>query len=354
MVDVKNIGTLFIFFLLAICWSCSVDASDSFGNDSVPSSSSISNDTIEYIKPPELSCKEILALREYDQDNKPFWDYYYDIRYYVFLDNKILGFNKHNTVYYIDYGKDSVWTKTTNLFGDSSGVVTDHEPNLIDSILIVTRKLAENYQVCRTVEFFDNWVCTSFGTDEINVINDGMYFYLETKDQLKYSSDGISWIPLDVSIKHLKNGFMKDSTHFIFSSWGNLYWSNNLVHWDSTSIPIEQSGRKVVYGNGVFVYAGPWGELLYSTDLKKWSPASKGGGSPWLEDLIFANGFFIAVGTASSMGNTKIVLTSYNGKDFKSQTYCGETDRCTSISYDGHEKFYIRNDSGMEIYQLVK
>ena len=54
------------------------------------------------------------------------------------------------------------------------------------------------------------------------------------------------------------------------------------------------------------------------------------------------------------MGNTKIVLTSYNGKDFKSQTYCGETDRCTSISYDGHEKFYIRNDSGMEMYQLVK
>lgn len=359
--NLSKVNLLYVFFvaLIALCGCVySDDVEIAYYETSSSSSSEAIVDTIEYVQPPKLSCKENLAIRQYNEDGVLRWNYDYKIGQFAFWGSQTLGvsFDLHaREVYTYDGNSDNIWMNA-----DEFNTYNERYSKLVqvDSLLLITRFSEEpkygSQKLCNSLDFGKNWNCKLIDTARVYLASDEKLFYFQQNKQLSYSADGENWTAFSVpnNTSELENAFMKDDEHFLFFDSGDLYWTKDFVTWDSSHVPVKVRGTKVAYGNGVFVYAGSWSEIFYSRDLIKWDRAKNYGGSPWFNDIIFANGMFVAVGTSSESSLSKSVVTSYNGKDFERQGTCGHAYEYSAVYYDGKGKFYITQGSYFNIFQL--
>ena len=315
-----------------------------------------SHDTIEYVEPPSFRCEEIVAIQVEDSSGNIDWDYDYSISYLDIHDGGMMGFAAYNQINKVYQRKaaDDVWTIT-------SGIYPFHTPPCRVGSVVLGQNFTHHdyyeYELCRKDDEDEKWSCSFTDTTGFSFACDD-YFYFLRGSTLLYSSDGIDWKPFSFGQEGaffggLGNAFMIDSLHYIYTGHSRLLWSKDLVTWDSAYVPVRQGATKVVYGNGVFVYAGAWSELQYSTDLKEWKKAKlqcPSCHSPWFSDIVFDKGVFFVVGSATEFSTTKIALASVNGVDFLEQPACGGADDFDKVYSDGKGDFYAMQNQHYSIF----
>jgi hypothetical protein len=125
------------------------------------------------------------------------------------------------------------------------------------------------------------------------------------------------------------------SVGFFSSSFGNglyvvhggefggrflMLTSTNAIVWTKTYSPVSLPIIKSVFGQGLHVGIGADGAILTSTNGSKWT-AQRSGTTHWLNDILFENGTFVAVGGSEDfLGQQEgVALASTNGVDWKVQ-----------------------------------
>ncbi|MCQ2050515.1 MAG: hypothetical protein MJZ22_05905 [Candidatus Saccharibacteria bacterium] len=339
-------------------WDENADESSSSEtkNDSLESSV----DTLEYVKPPHLTCKEVITQEEYDlADSTIYYNYWGEA--FAFWNNEIMRFTGNRKIFKRKLG-ENLWTNVSvqgdSVFSTYSFVAQK------DSIVMAKRhrfyrdeQFAEHYEnsLCQTMDMGETWTCDKADSADFNAVSDGMYFYFQRGSLQQYSLDGVIWN--DFHLPHsdmIRNAFVVDGVHFFYTRESDLFSSTDFQNWDSTHVPVFQGGTKVVYGNGVFVYAGAWGELKYSTDLVTWKESKRVCPScrdPWFNDVVFEEGMFIVVGSSHPDRSTKVILTSYNGQDFEEQEDCDSELDYDAVYYDRNGHFYITNGCDYYVFQ---
>ena len=348
--------------------ACGDDSSSNVSENrpsSYENTSSSSGDTIAYATPPTLSCENVSFLPVYRGEEGTVLDSSYSVKQIIFRENgdvvllgdvqdyeQTKGFGVWTDEYY--FGNDYNTNESAFMY---YGLCTKGKTS------IVQRRSPDGmYKICVSKDDAESWNCSLSDSNLYYLACDDDYFYLQKDNNITYSADGITWNALDfpdstinelVSGNRIRNAFSEDSLHFIFMTSGAyLLYSSDMVHWNYATVPVTQSGTKIAYGNGVYVYAGAWGQLLYSTDLVEWKKTNIvcESCSPWYEDIIFANGMFVAVGSANSFTTSKILMTSKNGKDFAAQDACGPASDYDLVRY-GNGKFYVLNGWSLITFQ---
>jgi hypothetical protein len=96
------------------------------------------------------------------------------------------------------------------------------------------------------------------------------------------------------------------SKSFVVGRNGTVYVSVNSTDWEKITSRTQRDLKDISFGNGTFIILS-WGDnLIYSKDLKKWSPL-KTGYSGTKTQIIFGRSNFIIV------GHKGIILNSTNG-----------------------------------------
>ena len=370
-----------IFLLFLAFWGCSqsesesssltqpTQASESVSSTAEESSSSAVEDTIPYAEPPTFHCEEIIAISVDPEDSsKGSWDYEYNLSGLFTNEDKLLSFDRRKSRTISRNYDEKHWKSsyiTSNSYDELVGTPCKFASTLIalqKKVIYQDSKKDSSLNLCKSEDFGESWECESRKYAETNLVCEEKLVYLQEDNNLFYSSNGKDWIPFnlpeaDTSRQtgyfkgngNIQSAFMKDSLHFILMLGGILYWTHDFNNFESSYIPVYYSGTKVVYGNDVFVYAGSWNQMFYSTDLVTWKSTNRKCLSrcePWFTDIIFENGMFVAVGSHGSSTTSNIVMNSVNGKDFLEQPTCGETGMYGFVYHDGQGKFYTFNAGG--------
>ena len=363
---------MFSFVMVAVLLSSCNDDSSSVnvssqdqGIESSAGDGTVPEDTIEYIEPPSFRCEEVSSILVRDGNGNVDLHSDYLISYLDFHNGNMMGFygfNGIDTIYH-KKGTSDVWSTSEAFFSwyvppcRVGSVVLGHSSREVWDP--VSGRNYTTFELCRSDDDGENWECFQRDSSSFTLVCDEDFFYLLRGNTFQYSSDGLQWEPLNVSIDNeaflggLKNAFKVDSIHYIYSNRSQLLWTSNFKTWDSTYVPVKQSGTKLVYGNGVFVYAGAWSELLYSTDLKEWKKAKiecPSCQNQWYDDIVFDNGVFFVVGSASDMSTTRVALASVNGVDFVEQPSCGMNDDYDHVYSDSKGNFYAMQGGHYSIF----
>jgi hypothetical protein len=188
--------------------------------------------------------------------------------------------------------------------------------------------------------------CKFNGNEEINCIeyHNGLWVagtshYSRSYSRLIYSEDGITWT--DSNIVGLSGNSFYDIAYsddiWVACGYAGIYYSEDGKTW--TKSDVGKSIEKVFYGNGVFVALHPYFSsdqsvvLYYSEDGKTWtsiSGLSLGSGNG-KQDLIYANGIFIAVGSYNNYQST-------DGKTWSKITTIDTA--CYSVHYVNNKWFF--------------
>jgi photosystem II stability/assembly factor-like uncharacterized protein len=109
---------------------------------------------------------------------------------------------------------------------------------------------------------------------------------------------------------------LKATVSMIFAA-ARVYGSDPLDTWHVRAVPAATGLNLdgVAYGNGRWVIVGQDGIILSSTDGLEWQSEVNPNAPKGLEDVLFANGMFVAFGTQSNN-----LLTSTDGQHWTPQT----------------------------------
>lgn len=128
---------------------------------------------------------------------------------------------------------------------------------------------------------------------------------------LMSSSDGVSWTAgsfLPVQDNYIVTQYV-NGNFVALGQYGSLAYSSNGTSWTQADTGTAAAKYAIAYGAGVYVTVGAGnagaGYALSSPDLTTWT--SRSAGSNTLNDVIFANSLFVAV------GNTGVVYTTPDG-----------------------------------------
>ncbi len=187
------------------------------------------------------------------------------------------------------------------------------------------------FDIARFVEFaeppsiqFVNGLYFAFGSIYDGVLNDYVGAFA-------VSTNGQSWT------------MAGRGRYFSDAAFGNSRWvvtgrgisavSLDGLSWDLQTLPANDTGSAVVFGNGTFVTLGagsniPRNTVLSSTNGIDWV-IRRAISSEYLEAIAFANDTFVAVGSANS---SSLVLTSTNGINWTKRT-AGTPYPLRAVSY---------------------
>lgn len=154
-------------------------------------------------------------------------------------------------------------------------------------------------------------------------------------NNLAYSPDGINWIPNPIN--GVWNGVTYGKDKFVaVGSDGIIAYSTDGSSWIQTTVGSNR-WTSIIYGNGMFVAVGS-NIRAYSTDGIKWTQIKASGG--WA-GVTYGNGKFVAVGSSG------IIAYSIDGISWTQITASGNW---TSVTYGNGVFVTGNNGSGKVAY----
>ncbi len=137
-------------------------------------------------------------------------------------------------------------------------------------------------------------------------------------DGIGTSTDGIAWTDVGTTSPALLTDVVFGGDRFLaVGVIGNILWSDDVISWQSTTIPPEIQLNSAAYGNGIYLvngvssktgYSHAW--LLSSTNLSEWETVYNST-NVFPDTIVYGNGRFVA-----GAPNQFLVLVSTNGWDW--------------------------------------
>ncbi len=164
----------------------------------------------------------------------------------------------------------------------------------------------------RSSEDGKNWTRRASGTGELlSAVSylDGQFLAVGGNYAVVRSDDGVTWMNTGAGGNKRLNGIAYGNGVYVaVGTQGFFATSANGINWDSQFGPATMDVRKVAFGGGVFVALGSEstsdGRVVYrSVDGRTWTQVPvKGSGI--LNDLVYADGRFLAVGEAGAVAQS--------------------------------------------------
>lgn len=157
-----------------------------------------------------------------------------------------------------------------------------------------------------------NWTRRLSGTGELlTTVSylDGRFVAVGGNYAVVRSDDGLTWMNTGAGGNRRLNGIAYGNGVYVaVGTQGYFAVSENGINWDSQTGPATMDLRKVTFGGGVFVALGSEstsdGHAVYrSVDGRTWSLVVVKG-SAVLNDVVYADGRFLAVGEAGAVAES--------------------------------------------------
>ena len=114
------------------------------------------------------------------------------------------------------------------------------------------------------------------------------------------STDGLNWSSVtSPTTSNLRAVKFQNGLFMAVGDSGTVITSPDGLAWTSRTTNSTQSFYGTTYGAGFYVVVGTNGTMLYSVDGINWASHGTGYSSGTLQDVTYANGLFVAVGTPS-------------------------------------------------------
>jgi photosystem II stability/assembly factor-like uncharacterized protein len=132
------------------------------------------------------------------------------------------------------------------------------------------------------------------------------------------STDGTNWITRNSgTVLDLRDCAFGAGKYVVVGDFGTVFTSTDLEIWIPQYAGTFYSLRGITFGDDKFVCVGDQTAILTSSDGVNWAAQSFG---PWqLEDVIYADGLFVAAGgdiATLNQPSSRVILTSNNGQEW--------------------------------------
>jgi len=124
---------------------------------------------------------------------------------------------------------------------------------------------------------------------------------------------------------------------------GDIYSSNDGVHWSLRYTDQNSWGLSLAYSGGRFVGVGGW-ETVISADGTNWTASFLPSGFlDWQTDMTFGNSRYVVVGDTNGVG---IILTSTDGTTWTPRAAATMGGHISSVAFSGTKFVAVGNNDG--------
>jgi hypothetical protein len=202
-----------------------------------------------------------------------------------------------------------------------------------------------NYKIYHSTTSFTTWVSSNIprANPLITAFGNHRFVVFSPSDHIEYSSDGDTWLSTTCPVSQNWKSVVYENEKFVAVGYGagNVetalgVYSLDGITWTQMSLSQSRKWTKVVYGQGKFVaVAEEADKAAYSYDGITWYDSTPWAGNKTVRYAAYGNGKFVAVNSS-----TQSILVSTNGIDWSETTLSTENVLLKNVVY-GNNMFII-------------